>query len=341
MVKDTGLAAGRLNIVRFPAAEASASFAQDVRTGLTSVPKQLPPKYFYDDLGSRLFEAICFLPEYYVTRDEREILLANAEQIVEEVGVSSQSVKLIELGSGTSEKTRHLIGALLAKGISLSYLPIDISSASLESGSTALLKLYPGIQITAFATDYSTALNELAKSTQTPGAGGRTIAIFLGSSIGNLDLDERPALLRAMRAVLQPGDSFLIGADLKKGTDILLPAYNDALGVTAAFNLNLLIRINRELDGDFDLSKFEHRSIFNEELSRIEMHLFSREAQVVRIKDLDLEIQFKRGESIHTENSYKYELTMLSGLALETGFRLTNSWFDKRRRFSLNCFKAR
>jgi uncharacterized SAM-dependent methyltransferase len=165
------------------------------------------------------------------------------------------------------------------------------------------------------------------------------ICVFLGSSIGNLEPDEAKALLQATRPILRPQDSFVIGADLKKSSDILLPAYNDDLGITAAFNLNLLVRINRELGGTFDLKKFEHRSIFNEKLSRIEMHLFSREKQAVTIKALGSEVLFEEGESIHTESSYKFELSTLSRLAVETEFHLTQTWFDSNKRFSLNCLQ--
>jgi dimethylhistidine N-methyltransferase len=168
--------------------------------------------------------------------------------------------------------------------------------------------------------------------------GQRNIVLFLGSSIGNLGPEESGALLSEVRQALQPGDYFIIGADLKKSPAILLPAYNDALGVTAAFNLNLLARINRELGGDFDLAKFAHRSIYNEHLGRIEMHLISLQKQEVNIAGINLKIHFEEGESIHTENSYKFDLSALSELADRTGFKLTNTWFDSHRRFSLNCF---
>lgn len=342
MIRDTTLKSDRFSISRLPSGDAADAFSRDVMAGLTSSPKRLPPKYFYDELGSRLFEAICYLPEYYVTRDESEILKGRASQIIEECKLKPRSsVNLIELGSGSSDKTRYLIDALLQQDVSLCYLPIDISATSLEHSSKELLQSYPSLRIAAYATDYFTALRELAENKSSPQRTGQhTIAIFLGSSIGNLDLDESRVLLLAMREVLRPGDSFLIGADLKKSTDILLPAYNDALGVTAAFNLNLLLRINRELDAGFDLSKFEHRSLYNEECGRIEMHLFSREAQVVEIKALGLDVRFDKGESIHTENSYKFELSTLSELALETGFHLTKTWFDKQHRFSLNFLVA-
>ena len=327
----------QLTITRFSSEDLD-NFAHDVRNGLNSTPKTLLPKYFYDELGSRLFEAICFLPEYYVTRDESGIIRGNIEQIIEECKVApGSSVNLIELGSGSSDKTRYFIEALLKREVSLRYIPIDVSQSSLERSSKELLQAYPNLRIAAYATDYFTGLGELAKSKASrQHAAERTIALFLGSSIGNLDADESRALLAAMREVLEPEDSFLIGADLKKENDILLPAYNDALGVTAAFNLNLLVRINREFDGDFDLGKFEHSAIYNEKLGRIEMHLFSRETHVVKLRALDLEIHFAKGESIHTENSYKFEIETLSHLALQTNFYLTKTWFDGSHRFSVN-----
>jgi L-histidine Nalpha-methyltransferase len=342
MIQDKSRESNRLTIFQFSTDETANTFSQDVLNGLTSSPKQLLPKYFYDELGSRLFEAICYLPEYYVTRDETEILREQADQIIGESKLAPHSnVNLIELGSGSSDKTHYLIEAILRQSLSLRYLPIDISPTSLEHSSKELLQAYPTLQINAYATDYFTALRELAKN-ESPlqPTDRRTIAIFLGSSIGNLDLEESRALLLAMRAVLQPEDSFFIGADLKKSTDILLPAYNDALGVTAAFNLNVLVRINRELEGDFDVNKFEHRSLYNESLGRIEMHLFSREAQAVKIKALDLEVHFDKGESIHTENSYKFDLSTLSALASTTGFHLTKTWFDTHHHFSFNLLTA-
>jgi dimethylhistidine N-methyltransferase len=327
----------QLSITRFSSEDLD-NFARDVRKGLNSAQKTLLPKYFYDELGSRLFEAICFLPEYYVTRDESEIIRENIREMIEESRVAPKSsVNLIELGSGSSDKTRYFIEALLEREVSLRYIPIDVSESSLERSSKELMKAYPNLKIAAFATDYFTGLGELAKSkTAWRQPGQRTIALFLGSSIGNLDADESRALLLAMREVLEPDDSFVLGADLKKEAGILLPAYNDALGVTAAFNLNLLVRINREFDGNFDLDKFEHRAIYNEDLGRIEMHLFSRETHAVKLEALELEIHFEKGESIHTENSYKFKIDALSDLASQTHFHLTKTWFDGNRRFSVN-----
>lgn len=309
------------------------AFAKDVALGLMSNPKVMPPKYFYDELGSRLFEAICFLPEYYLTRAESEILREHADEIVASI---ASPARVVELGSGSAEKTRYLIEAMLRRQETLHYLPIDISDASLERSSLELLHLYSNLRITAYAADYFTALRSLKSADENE----RTIALFLGSNIGNFNSDEALNFLQEVRKVLRTGDGLLIGVDLKKSADILVPAYDDALGVTAAFNRNLLVRINRELNADFRLEYFLHRAIYNEALGRIEAHLVSTEKQVIRINALDLEIHFEQGETIHTENSYKFDLEQLATLANATGFSLEKSWFDQARRFSFNLFTA-
>ncbi|HKP85168.1 MAG TPA: L-histidine N(alpha)-methyltransferase [Blastocatellia bacterium] len=315
----------------------SNAFAEDVRAGLAASPKFLHPKYFYDDLGSKLFEAICRLPEYYLTRAEREILRDHAGEIV---GSIEGPARLIEFGSGSAEKTRYLIEALLRKQDELHYLPVDISDASLEASSLELLKTYPKLRITAYASDYFTALRAGGESSLVGRPANRTIALFLGSNIGNFNPEEARDFFRAVRLVLWPKDALLVGADLKKSSDILLPAYDDPLGVTAAFNLNLLARINRELGGDFDIKKFAHQAVYNEVLGRIESYIVSREAQRVRIPALDLEARFEQGETIHTENSYKFDLDQLAELARETGFSLKRVWTDEAGRFSFNLFTA-
>lgn len=318
------------------------SFAQDVLAGLTASPKTLQPKYFYDELGSHLFEAICCLPEYYVKRDEDEILQNYTDEIIASINTTGlNSIRLIELGSGSSEKTRYLIDFLLKHEFPVQYIPIDISESSLRTSSKELLRLYPQLRVIAYAADFFTALKTLSATSRDESWNKeRNIFLFLGSTIGNLSPHEANELLRGIRNAIYPGDALLIGADLRKSLDVLIPAYNDALGVTAAFNLNLLVRINRELSGNFDITKFEHRAIYNEESSRIEMHLYSRISQAVKIKALDLEVSFEGGESIHTENSYKFDITELSKLADKTGFGLKKSWTDDNRRFSLNLFTA-
>ncbi|MEW6206754.1 MAG: L-histidine N(alpha)-methyltransferase [Acidobacteriota bacterium] len=312
------------------------SFADDVRAGLSSKKKSLLPKYFYDDLGSQLFVAICRLPEYYLTRAESEILRNHAEEIAASI---RGPVRLIELGSGSAEKTRYLIDALLARQGALHYEPIDISPASIAESSRELLKTYPRLRITAYAADYFTALE--AMSEEPRATDERAMALFLGSNIGNFDRDESLAFLRAVRRALHSGDGLLVGADLKKTADILVPAYDDPLGVTAVFNLNLLVRINRELGANFDLKKFEHRAVYNESEGRMEMYLVSRARQTIAIRSLDVEIHFEEGETIHTENSYKYDTDQLAALARESNFSLDRTWTDSLRRFSFNLFAVR
>jgi dimethylhistidine N-methyltransferase len=327
----------RLIIHRLARDEVSDEFAKDVRAGLAGSPKTIPPRYFYDELGSQLFEAICLLPEYYLTRAESEILSRHADEIVSSV---EGPARLIELGSGSADKTRYLIEALLARQPELHYLPIDISDVALDRSSAVLLHIYPRLRITAYAADYFTALRALAEAGVTEREDKRTLALFLGSNIGNFNPDEAVAFLSEIRKMLHPEDGLLVGADLKKSADLLVPAYGDALGVTSAFNRNLLARINRELGADFDISKFEHRATYNEQLGRVESHLVSLASQTVLIKALDLEIRFEPGETIHTENSYKFDLEQLAGLAGQSGFCLTKTWFDGARRFSFNLLAA-
>jgi len=307
-------------------------FDEEVRKGLTSNPKRLSPKYFYDQLGSQLFEAICLLPEYYLTRAEDEILRDHADEIVSCVPGCST---LIEMGSGSASKTRSLIEALLRKRSELVFIPVDISASALESSSLILLQSYPRLLIEAYAADYFVALKELAKKQRGP-----TLALFLGSNISNFGRDEAPVFLRALRAVLKKGDALLLGADLKKVRAILEPAYDDALGVTAAFNLNLLLRVNRELGGDFDLRAFKHHAFYNEEIGRVEIHIESTRDQVVTISKLNMKVPFRTGERIHTENSYKYSLQSISDLAAQTGFKCAKTWFDSQKRFSSNLLLA-
>jgi len=309
-----------------------AGFAEDVRKGLSAQPKRFLPKYFYDELGSQLFEAICLLPEYYLTRAENEILQRYSDQIVAAVDGHKT---LLEMGSGSASKTRLLIEALLRRQPELLFMPVDISATALESGSRILLQSYPRLKIEAFAADYFAGLAELGKKPR-----ARTLALFLGSNISNFDIEEAHGFLRALRKVLKEGDALLLGADLKKDPAILEAAYNDALGVTSAFNLNVLARINRELDGTFDLHSFQHKAFYNSEMGRIEIYIESVVNQRVLIRKLDLEIDFAAGELIHTENSYKYDITGIEQLATATGFKLSRTWLDSLERFSSNLLLA-
>jgi dimethylhistidine N-methyltransferase len=310
------------------------SFADDVRRGLTSRPKVLYPKYFYDELGSRLFEAITALPEYYLTRAEAEILRAHAGEIAAALG---GPVWAVELGSGDGQKTRLLIEALLARQGSLEYVPVDISETAVQTASRSLLFSYPSLRITAYIGEYHAALHTIREERSGP---GRTLVLFLGSTIGNLDPGQRLALVRDVRGLLDPGEGFLLGVDLKKPESVLLPAYDDPLGVTAAFNLNLLARINRELGGGFDLAGFRHRALYNREEGRIEMHLESRRAQTVPIEALGLEAAFAAGETVHTESSYKFDVEQVAALASRTGFELRRTWKDSAGLFASNLLVA-
>jgi dimethylhistidine N-methyltransferase len=312
--------------------EPRAGLAEDVRRGLASKPKRFLPKYFYDQLGSQLFEAICLLPEYYLTRAENEILERYADEIVSSV---EGDTTLVEMGSGSASKTRLIIEALLRKQPELLFVPVDISASALDSSSRILLQSYPQLRIEAYAADYFAGLAELGKKVR-----GRTLALFLGSNISNFDPPEALKFLRALRETLHDGDALLLGADLKKEREALEAAYNDALGVTAAFNLNVLARINRELGGNFDLRAFQHRAFYNAAVGRVEIYIESTREQTVSISQLEMEVQFAAGEQIHTENSYKYDLSDIAKLAGETGFTRARTWLDEGQQFSSNLLLA-
>lgn len=308
------------------------SLAAEVRAGLSAEPKTLPSKYFYDELGSHLFEAICHLPEYYLTRAETAILKQYANAMV---GRLSGRLTLVELGSGSAVKTRYLIEALLARQPRLHYQPIDISATMLEQSARDLFRDYPQLHISTRASDYTAGLGQIERAD-----GERILALFLGSNIGNYNPPEAAALLREIRHALQAGDGLLLGADLKKPASVLEAAYDDALGVTAAFNLNLLVRLNRELKADFDLARFEHRALYNRELGRVEMHLVSREAQTIHLRAIGLSVKMREAETIHTESSYKYDHPQLAALAEASGFRQEVVWLDAQQRFSCNLWLA-
>lgn len=322
----------RLLIHNLVTRDPRAGLADDVRNGLMAHPKRFLPKYFYDELGSQLFEAICLLPEYYLTRAENEIL----EHYADEIAASVEGQKtLVEMGSGSASKTRLVIEALLREQSELLFMPVDISATALESSSRILLQSYPRLRIEAYAADYFAGLAELGKKTR-----GRTLALFLGSNISNFDEEEAVRFLKAMRSVLCRGDALLLGADLKKDKAVLEAAYNDALGVTSAFNLNVLARINRELGGTFDLRAFKHYAFYNDDAGRIEIYIQSLIEQRVKIEKLDIEVEFSAGELIHTENSYKYDNSRIDRLAVSTGFQRTRTWLDSDKRFSSNLLIA-
>lgn len=308
-------------------------FRADVRAGLTAEPKWLLPKYLYDELGSQLFEAICLLPEYYLTRSENQILSRYADEIV---GQLEGPIALLELGSGSATKTRNLIEALLRRQSELQFIPIDISASALEESSRVLLQSYERLSINALAGDYFSGLRALADET----VEGRILALFLGSNIGNFEPDEALKFMRAVRGVLRPGGGLLLGADLRKDRNVLELAYDDPLGVTSAFSLNILNRLNREFRADFQVSGFRHVANYNEAAGRVEIFLESLRDQTVTLRELELTVRFKAGERVHTENSHKYNLEGLREMAAATGFRLERTWFDDASLFSSNLFVA-
>ncbi len=302
------------------------SFREDVIAGLSLPQKVLPPKYFYDAKGSRLFEAICRLPEYYPTRCELALTRAHARAIARFAGAGGT---LIEYGSGESLKSRLLIAALRPSA----YVPVDISQAALRGASAKLQRRFPRLDILAVHGDFTAPL-------KIPVAQGRRrrVVYFPGSTIGNLTPEEAHAFLRMTRGQVGPRGAMLVGVDLRKDANVLHAAYNDARGVTAAFNLNLLARINRELGADFNLRRFRHYAYYNAALGRVEMHLVSLAAQAVNIGDF--RFGFEAGESIHTENSYKYSVEGFRALAKSAGFRGEKVWLDAKGLFSLHGLVA-
>jgi dimethylhistidine N-methyltransferase len=339
MIVNTRTAESRLEIHQpVGVGDRESSFAEDIRLGLTADPKRIPPKCFYDPLGSLLFEAICLLPEYYVTRAENKILLDHCETIIDSLDLP---VRIVELGSGAATKTCVLLSSILQRQKDLEYVPIDISQSAIEQSTDALLHSFPGLRISAIVGNYESGLDWLHREMDEWDPEVRTAAVFLGSSLGNLDPEEAIALLRRIRKVLRPKETLLLGTDLVKSADILIPAYDDALAVTAAFNKNLLVRINRELNGEFDLRKFRHRVVYNNELARIEMYLESVETQCVIIRDLDMEVRFAKGEIIHTENSQKFDGDRLWQLADDGDFVVRRTWKDPKAYFALSQLIAR
>lgn len=304
----------------------SSVIAADVLRGLSSHPKCLPPKLFYDAEGSSLFEQITETPEYYPTRTERGILEQYAGEIIEAAG---SNLTLIELGAGSASKTRVLISALLRRQLRLEFHPVDVSPAALKDALASLNGDFPRLHVRPIVADYSHNLPEL---NQIP---GRKLVLFIGSTVGNFEPEEARAFLKRVRSSLCPGDSLLLGLDMVKDARILRNAYNDAAGVTARFNKNLLARINRELGADFDLDEFQHVAFWNARKSRIEMHLESRVDQVVRVPDLDREFHFLFGERIHTENSYKFTPSSIKRLLRQSGLSLEHRWTDPKEWFSV------
>jgi L-histidine Nalpha-methyltransferase len=308
-------------------------FAADVRTGLTKPgQKELPSKYLYDDVGSALFEVICHLPEYGLTRADERLLQRHSYDIVDQL---ARPVAVAELGSGSGRKTRQILEALCRRQLTR-YYPIEISRAALRMCERELSDI-DCISILGFEREYLDGLLEVAAQRST---GQHLLVLFLGSTIGNFDRPAGLQFLAEVRRILLPGDSLLLGTDLIKSSSQLIAAYDDELGVTAAFNLNLLARINRELDADFDVSEFEHEARVNHQNRSVEMHLRSIRRQTVNINAADLSVEFLEGETIWTESSHKYSLQEVRDMAIATGFRCDAQWVDEQWPFAENLLVA-
>ncbi|MDQ1014510.1 L-histidine N(alpha)-methyltransferase [Streptomyces afghaniensis] len=304
-----------------------AALRADVHRGLTGRPKTLPPKWFYDAHGSDLFEKITELPEYYPTRAEREILLARSGDIA----AATRARTLVELGSGSSEKTRHLLDALTDLH---TYVPVDVSESALTQAGQALAAERPGLDVHALIADFTAELT-------LPKTPGPRLVAFLGGTVGNLLPAERAAFLASVRALLTPGDALLLGTDLVKDEEVLVRAYDDAAGVTAAFNKNVLTVINRELGADFEPTTFDHVALWDTEHEWIEMRLRSRTAQTVKVPALGLAVDFAAGEEMRTEVSAKFRQEGVRGELSAAGLDLAHWWTDEAGRFALSLSVVR
>ena len=323
---DPPIATDQITIdVHLPGGGSMSGIAADARMGLSAPFKELPPKYFYDARGSALFEQICELPEYYLTRTERALLM----QIAGEVVASCRPATLVEFGSGSCRKTRILLDAIARHGLLDCYVPIDLNEDVLRQTAQALSEDYPGLRVQGVIGDFEQPVEILP-------TGGPRLVAFLGSTIGNLTHDGAIGFLRNVARLLAPEDRFLLGTDLVKDVRVLERAYNDAAGVTAAFNRNILSVINKHLDGHFEPNRFEHLAFYNKEDSRIEMHLVARQSHQVSIDAIELTVEFARGESIRTEISCKYTSAMIEAMLAEAGLRLLRWDTDRDRLFALS-----
>jgi L-histidine Nalpha-methyltransferase len=307
-----------------------AALRADVLAGLSATPKSLPPKYFYDERGSALFDEITRLPEYYLTRAETSILRERAA----EIAALAECESLVELGSGTSAKTGLLLRAMLDAGTLREFVPLDVDPAVLAEATDALAARYPGLLLSPFVGDFEHDLGAIPRS-------GRRMIAFLGSTIGNLGPSDRAQLLAEISAALRPGDTFLLGTDLVKDTGRLLRAYNDAAGVTADFNRNVLRVINRELSADFDVDEFEHVAIWDAKDQWIEMRLRSARAQTVRVADLDLTVSFAAGEEMRTEISAKFRPEQVRSELKQARLDPVRFWTDDNGDFGLTLARRR
>jgi len=309
--------------------------AADVRAGLTATPKRLPPYLFYDAAGSALYERITALPEYYPTRTERAILARHATALVAAAAEGSDApLHVVELGAGSASKTVLVLEAVVARQGRCVYVPVDVSASALDEARARIEADMPAVEVRPFVGHHHDAFRTVRA------LGPRRLVLFIGSSIGNYDDDEAVALLRGAREALVPGGALLLGTDLRKDPARLVAAYDDAEGVTAAFNRNMLARINRDLGGHFDPTTFRHIALWNAPASRIEMHLESTVAQRVRIDALDLTVDFAAGERIHTESSVKYDLSHVDRLLDAAGFRRALTRTDDAGLFAVHLARA-
>jgi L-histidine Nalpha-methyltransferase len=310
---------------------ATDAMALAVREGLSAMPKRLPCWLLYDAIGSDLFEQITELPEYYLTRTERCILARYASEILQQAG---PSLTLVELGAGTASKTCILIEELLQRQSRALFYPIDVSPSALDEAVRQLGRQFPSLRVNPIVADYTGGVPALSRIS------GRKLVLYIGSSIGNFDPPDAIRLLRRVRQTLRAGDALLLGTDFAKSPKILLPAYDDAQGVTACFTKNLLARLNRELDADFNLDLFRHLALWNRRDSRMEIYLESMVGQTVFIPALDMDLSFEPGERVHTENSYKYTGEMIESLLRQSGFRLEQSWCDHKKWFGVHLARV-
>ena len=312
----------------------SDKIASSVYEGLLSSPKWLPSWLFYDSAGSRLFDEITRIPEYYVTRTERAILAEHAAEIVA-LAASERALRMVELGAGSAEKTRLLLSAAVERQDTVFYEPVDVSASALVEAQIRIENEIPGVLVCPRVQDYT---HDLELDPTLPSE--RRLVLYIGSSIGNFEPGESMLLLERVRAALDPGDCLLLGVDLVKDQSVLQAAYDDAAGVTAAFNRNVLVRLNRELDADFRPDTFAHRAVWNAAESRMEMHLVSETKQTVWLPAIDLRVNFEAGESIHTENSYKYRMGDPEALVAKAGFAHEATWMDERGWFAVCLARA-
>ncbi len=305
--------------------------AEEVAMGLVARPKRLSPKYFYDARGSALFEEITRLPQYYLTSTECGIFLKFADEMITSAG---PDLTVLELGAGSAAKSIVILRELQKRQRQVRFIPIDVSESALDEAVMRVGDELPGVEVTPAVMDYTEGLDGVGRSE------GRKLVLYIGSSIGNFEPLQASALMKKLRASLRSGDAVLLGTDMRKPASVLLPAYDDPQGVTAAFNKNILVRINRELGADFDLNAFGHRAVWNSEASRMEMHLESLREQKVWLRVPGVTVTFEKGETIHTENSYKFTMPMLQAIADNGGFGIERTWSDSRNWFTVHLLRA-